>query len=71
MRIKFDKKNIKNQIPMDEIEIFFLIQLKDRGPLCNFARPAYLLRWRGEKRGGELSLELLHVIDVDTHCPTV
>jgi hypothetical protein len=29
MRIKFDKKNIKNQIPMDEIEIFFLIQLKD------------------------------------------
>jgi hypothetical protein len=54
MRIKLDNKNIKKLNAKRwnwKINKFNLIQFKDWGSVCNFARLAHLLRWRREKRG--------------------
>jgi len=43
------------------------IQLKDRGPLCNFTRPAQ--RWRRERK--KLPPELHYTFTADTRQPTI
>jgi len=49
------------------------IQLKDWGPLYNFARPSHLLRYRIEKRKGRRKLlsELHYAMNANTRQSTV
>jgi hypothetical protein len=53
MKIKFDKKKSNTNEWNCKRNKSNSIQLEEWGPLCNFARPTHLLRWRREKRGEE------------------